>query len=391
MENQTFRSARRTLALASVAVMSMTAHAQIPDLLAAFDAGGRSLGLGSSIGATSSNPNSAINNPAGLGYANRPTFSITFRNLTESRSVWSRSFVNPDVTTDSVSGNRSLSQVGFTRPLGNNSSIGLNYSIGGFIKDQITGTNLVDGETILRNYQEEIRAKSDLFTLAWGKASADYRQSFGVGLVLATHNTRNLQQYQLFDNNGTPTDLNDDTFLSNESLNNSGQRIGFGAVAGLQFNPSADTTFGVSVRTPIQLSGGTEVSDYYGRIPGKASAGLAKRLNKGLKSSDFIIVGAQADFFFGGDEDDILSRDSSQLAFGFGAEYNYRFRDAYIPLRIGFRNVGKGGAGFQSTSALTFGLGYNPDAGSFGFDLDFGSNSRGGTDMSLSLSYRFKN
>lgn len=390
MENQPFRSIRLASVLAASLGSIAMGSAQVPDLLNAFDAGGRSLGMGGSIGASSSNPSSALNNPAGLGYAGKAMFSMTFRNLTESKSVWSRNYINPDVTTDGTNGSRALTQMGYVKPMGNNAAIGFNYSVAGFIKDQISGTNLLDGETILKNYQEEIRLKTDLFAVSWGKASSDYRQSFGVGLVVASHNTRNLQQYQLYDNNGTPSDTGDDVFLSNQSLNNSGQRVGFGAVAGLQFNPSADLSYGISVRTPIQLSGGNEVSDYYGRVPGKASFGIAKRLNKGMKASDFIILGAQADWFFGGEDDKLVSRDSSQVAFGFGAEYNYRFKDAYIPLRVGFRNVGKGGSGFQSTSALTFGLGYNPDKQNFGLDFDFGSNSRGGTDMSLSLTYRFK-
>ena len=384
----------RSIRLAMISVITLgivpLATAQVPDLLTAFDAGGRSLGLGSSIGATSSHPSAAINNPAGLGYASKPVFSMTFRNLTGSTSKWSRNYINPDISTDGTSGNRSLTEMRYARPMGHNAAIGFSFTTIGYIKDQISGTGLVDGSTILNNYQEELRLKTDLFAMSWGKSSSDYTSSFGVGLLVALHNTRDLQQYQLFDNGGTPSDTGDDTFLSNQQLNNSGQRIGFGAVVGLQFNPSADFSYGISVRSPIQLTGGDEVADYYGRIPGKASFGVAKRLNKGAKSSDFMVLGGQLDWFFGGESNKIVSRDASQLVVGVGAEYNYRFRDAYIPLRVGFRNVGKGGSGFQSVSALTFGLGYNPDQQNFGLDFDFGSNSRGGTDMSLSLVYRFK-
>lgn len=365
-------------------------HAQVPDLLTAFEATGRNLGLGSGIGATSSNPASTVNNPAGLGYANRAAFSVTLRNLTGSKSKWSRNYLNPDVSTDGVSGNRSVTQVGLIRPLRGNAAIGLNYSVAGFIKDQVTGTGLLDGGTILNNYQEELRLKTDLFTVSWGQATRDYTRSFGVGVVFASHNTRDWQQYQLFDNNSTPNDTGDDTFLANVSLSNSGTQSGIGVVAGLQFNPNADFSYGLSVRSPIALSGGSEVKDYYKRIPGKASFAVAKRMQTAKRSDDFILLGGQLDWYFGGSNTALVNRDSSQIGLGVGAEYNYRLRGAYVPIRMGFRNIGKGGDGFSSFSAFTFGFGYNPDQQNFGIDVDFGSNSRGGTDMSLMMSYRFK-
>lgn len=108
------------------------------------------------------------------------------------------------------------------------------------------------------------------------------------------------------------------------------------------------------------------------------------------RSDDFILLGGQLDWYFGGSNTALVNRDSSQIGLGVGAEYNYRLRGAYVPIRMGFRNIGKGGDGFSSFSAFTFGFGYNPDQQNFGIDVDFGSNSRGGTDMSLMMSYRFK-
>lgn len=390
MEFKLVRTFRVTFACVFCFAIFGTAQAQIPDLLNAFEASGRNLGMGSGIGASSSNPSSAINNPAGLGYANKAAFSATLRNMPESRSTLSRNYVNPDISTSTKSGNYSVTQVGLIRPLRGNSAIGLNYSVAGYVRDLATGTGLLDGGTILNNYQEDIRLKTDLFTLSWGQATRDYTRSFGVGVVFANHGTRNRQQYQLFDNNGTPNDTGDDTFISNVSLNNSGTQSGIGVVGGVQFNPNADFSYGLSVRTPITLSGGGDVSDYYKRIPGKASLAVAKRIQAARRSEDFVLVGAQADWYFGGKRSTLVDRDGSQLGFGVGAEYNYRFRSAYVPFRMGYRNVAKGGDGFGNFSAFTFGLGYNPDQQNFGIDIDFSSNSKGGTDMALMLSYRFK-
>ncbi len=391
MEVHLLSSSRKFLVVFVAGAFASQGMSQIPDLLTAFDAGGRSLGMGSSIGASGTGPNAAINNPAGLGYATSKELSLTFKNLSESTTTISRNFVNPDYSTDGQSGGRSLTQVGFSTPLNRGRGvIGLNYSVGGFISDNRTGTNLIDGDTIIKNFNEQLRAKTDFFTLGYGRATSDYRSSFGIGVVFASHSTRNLQAYQLFDNNGSPNNFGDDVFLSNQSLDNSGQMSGIGLVAGLQFNPDGNTSIGVSARSPISLNGSSEVEDYYSRIPGRLSVGAAKRLSRGGSSQDFLLVGGQVDLFFGG-SDGILNRDDSQLAFGAGAEYNYRLRNAYIPVRIGFRTIGKGGDGFQRANAFTYGLGYNPDKSDLSFGLDFGNNSQGGTDMSLSLSFRFKN
>ncbi|MBL8060587.1 MAG: hypothetical protein JNK63_07735 [Chthonomonas sp.] len=390
MEFKSVRTFRAFIGCVFCFALLGAAHAQVPDLLNAFEATGRNLGLGSGIGATSSNPASAINNPAGLGYANKAAFSVTMRNMPETTSKLSRNFVSPDISTTGKSGNYSITQVGLIRPMRGNSAIGLNYSVAGYIRDFASGTGLIDGGTILNNFQEDMRLKTDLFTLSWGQASRDYTKSYGVGVIFANHGTRNRQQYALFDNNGTPGDTGDDTFISNVFLNNSGTQSGIGVVAGIQFNPNADFSYGVSLRSPITLSGGGEVADYYKRVPGKASFAAAKRIQTARRAEDFVLIGGQVDWFFGGKRSTLVDRDGSQLGFGFGAEYNYRFRGAFVPIRMGYRNVAKGGDGFGSFNAFTFGLGYNPDQQNFGIDLDFSSNSRGGTDMALMLSYRFK-
>lgn len=386
MEITLKRNFRGWALIGAVMAVATQAPAQVPDLLTAFDAGGRSLGMGSSIGVTSTGPQTAITNPAALGYMTAPQFSVTMRNLTRSRTTLRRNFVDPDIDTEGKSGRRSVTQLGYATPIGRGGTLGFNYSVGGYIDDFKTGTNLVDGGLIYRNYQEILRAKTDYFTVSWGRANSDSSRSIGIGVTFAAHNTRNLQAYQVFDNNGTPNDTNDDTFISNQQVNNSGDRYGVGLVAGVQWNVGNDTTMGASIRTPITLSGDEEVEDYYTRIPGRVSLGAARRLNVG-REEDFALIAAQADYFFGS-SGRLLDRDN-QFVFGIGGEYHYRMRGARIPFRFGVRSIGKGGDGFKQFSSLTFGLGYNPDGSNYSFDLDFGSNSTGGMDMSLGFSYRF--
>jgi len=379
----------RTITSASALLVCAAGYSQIPDLLTAFDAGGRSLGLGSTLGASGSNTQSAITNPAGLGYSSQAQFNMTARNLTESETKISNSFVDPDYEVSGKSGKRTITHLGYIKPLGKNASLGLAYSVGGYIRDRKTGTNLTDGNLIYRNYNELLRAKTDLFAISYGKATGDFKQSFGAGLIMASHNTRNNQTYQLFNSNGT-SDTGDDTQIPVTPLENSGTLFGLGAVVGLQFNPDANTSFGFSLRTPIELSGDAAVEDYYKRIPGKFSAGIARRMDSVRSEDDSLLIGAQMDYFFGGSSAGSIHRKNNQLALGVGAEYAFRYRGGTMPIRIGFRNVGKGGDGFSQSNAFTFGFGYAPDGSNYAIDLDFGSSDRGASDLSLSLTYRFK-
>jgi hypothetical protein len=346
-----------TLALGLVA----GSQAQIPDLLSAFDAGGRSLGMGTSIGVTSANTTSALNNPAGLGFVNSSQLSLTFKNLNESKtSIARRLLPNGDFESSATSGKRSLTHVGFTKPLGKRSTLGISYTVGGFIRDLQTGTNLVEGGTTFNDYRRTLKAKTDFFTLSVGRSNSDFTRSFGIGIVLANSYAA-------------------ENIISNVSNGST------------QLNLSGDLTLGLSARTPISLSGDDESEAIYDKIPGRVSAGLAKRIQNPRRAEDFIIAGVQGDYYFGGSDKRIIERGDSQFAGGFGFEYNYRLRNAYIPFRIGFRTIQKGGAGFSNLSGFNYGIGYNPDSSNLGIELDFGNYSGGGRDMSLSLSYRFKN
>jgi hypothetical protein len=367
-----------TLALGLVA----GSQAQIPDLLSAFDAGGRSLGMGTSIGVTSANTTSALNNPAGLGFVNSSQLSLTFKNLNESKTSISRRLLpNGDFESSATSGKRSLTHVGFTKPLGKRGTLGISYTVGGFIRDLQTGTNLVEGGTTFNDYRRTLKAKTDFFTLSVGRSNSDFTRSFGIGIVLAnSYAAENI--ISNVSNGSNFSVLRSDT---------EGSTYGVGFVVGTQLNLSGDLTLGLSARTPISLSGDDESEAIYDKIPGRVSAGLAKRIQNPRRSEDFIIAGLQGDYYFGGSDKRIIERGDSQFAGGFGFEYNYRLRNAYIPFRIGFRTIQKGGTGFSNLSGFNYGIGYNPDSSNLGIELDFGNYSGGGRDMSLSLSYRFKN
>ncbi|MGE0001848.1 MAG: hypothetical protein AB7T05_07245, partial [Fimbriimonadaceae bacterium] len=58
----------RTALIALSTVVGTGAYAQIPDLLNALDAGGRSMGAGGATGVTDANTLSTYHNPAGLAF-----------------------------------------------------------------------------------------------------------------------------------------------------------------------------------------------------------------------------------------------------------------------------------------------------------------------------------
>lgn len=369
-------NARKLLLTSAGVAAGLVAHAQIPDLLTAFDAGGRAMGTGGGLAGTSTSTRAILDNPAGIGYTSAATTGLTFRNLTESRSIISGNFRDPDFRVDGQSGQRSVTHAGVALPMGRMGVLGISYQLGGFIRDTRVGNNLPDGELTVRNFRETLVAKSDFFTISLARAREDFSSAWGFGVVLANQYVRNRQTYQLFraDNSEVPT----------TPLDNRGTSYGVGVVAGYQSNVGSGRSIGLSLRSPISLQGGDEVAGYYRRIPGKASLGVAQRVKRG---DDFFLVALQGDYYFGGDEGKILSREN-QLAFGGGIEYYFKYRNATIPLRVGFRSVGDGGDGFSSLSGFTFGFGYQPDGSPFNLDVDLGSNSTGNMDMSLALTYR---
>ena len=163
--------------------------------------------------------------------------------------------------------------------------------------------------------------------------------------------------------------------------------LGIGAVAGLLLTPSSspNTSFGLSARTPIDLSGNSQTSQYYDRIPGRITFGAASRTD-GARGT-YVLYGVQASWFFGGQGNKILARDS-YASFGAGIEYGLRKWGGRVPVRFGYVSVPSGGAGFIDRNALTFGVGYRPDHSDFSLDLSLAKPVDGSEfDMSLSITY----
>lgn len=374
----------RMLSLATLAFASALAQAQIPDLLSAFDAGGRSLGVGGALTGSTADTRSVLNNPAGLGFVNQRSIGLTFRNLSESRTRISGDFSDPDYDSSLHSGDRGITHLGYITPIGTRTGFGVSFETAGFLRNTTFGTGLQDGSVFRNNYVDRIRARSDFITAAVGRTNKDQTQSVGIGLVVANQSIRNNQSYNVgtsANDNGTPV----------VPISNAGNTFGVGLVVGGQFIPKGnpDGMFSASVRTPIALNGDADVEDYVRRIPGKASLGYVQRLGMAQRPQDYVLTAFQVDYYFGASEESILSRDD-QFVFATGVEYNFRLGGGYIPVRLGYRNVGEGGRGFSSVRGITYGFGYTPDNGGYSVDLSFGSSNGGGKDMSLGLSYRIK-
>ena len=74
------------LAASSLAV-SAGAHAQVADLVTAFDAGSRTLAFGGTDHMTGADTLASVYNPAGLGYLSQRQIGLTVRNFPQSKTV----------------------------------------------------------------------------------------------------------------------------------------------------------------------------------------------------------------------------------------------------------------------------------------------------------------
>ncbi len=345
----------------------------------ALDAGGRAMGVGSSTQATDSNTLSGYYNPAGLAYITGPTLSAAFRNLPQSNNVVTGKFKDPDFSTEREVGPRRLTHIGYATPMGGG-TIGVSYTMGGFIKDFRAGNNLTDSSLIIRNFTETLQAQTDFFTLAYGKRSGN--SNFGFGLMIANQYISDQARWDTFDTNNTQ--------LGTTNVSNSGNSTGIGAIVGLQMPTGHDgkTVMGISVRTPIKLSKNSQTDPYMNKVPGRASFGLASRADNLRGGKDFAVYGAQLDYFFGADKEGSFAR-KDVLGGGIGFEYNMHRYNARIPIRFGYAFVPKGGDTTISRNTFTFGLGYRPEASNYALDLNFGIPSGGGgLDMGVGFTYK---
>jgi len=383
-------NARKLAAISSiVTVLAVQAQAQIPDLLTSFDAGGRAMGLGGGIGATSADTFSGLNNPAGLAYVSVPTIGLAIRNMPQSKTTLNSSFTSPVLDSRGEVGHIGLSHAGVVIPVkkkGGRSAgaVGLSYTVGGYIRDARTGNGAlpINATTGVVNYQELIKAKTDFFTVAYGWSNGDQSLAIGAGLVVATQFILNRQSYDVQTASGN---------VPNPPVDLSGQGTGIGAVLGIQYIPkdNQNVNLGLSIRTPINLSGNTNTAVYYDRIPGKISAGAAVRKDN-FRGDDYLVYGVQMDAFFRNYRSASLQRKRT-VNLGAGLEYNMVRGFGRIPVRLGFSVIPAAGTGFKDRNALTFGVGYRPFSSNLSVDLNFASTGSGGLDSSLLLNYRLKN
>ncbi|CAN5452928.1 hypothetical protein BH11ARM2_BH11ARM2_28500 [soil metagenome] len=367
-----------------------TGYAQVPDLLTAFDAGSASAGAGGAFQGLAADPSSAHTNPAGLGYAYPRTLQLTRRNVPESRSSVSGNYNSLVRSSTGDSGTQEFTSIGYTLPAsaikrGAPGMLAFTYHVGGPIDDLGSGPSggaipVASGLNVI-NFQEERHARTEFYTIAYGRTYGQGNLSVGLGLTYAQQKTSFKQTGDVVDDNGQPINgvL---TFPDQKSRGG-----GFGLIAGLQYSPtsSPDITFGASVRTPISVGS----NSLYEVIPGFVMLNAAYRL-PGLRSGrpDYAVVGAQSQTFFGGKRSLYFDR-KTQSTWGLGVEYSLFLGNVRLPLRIGYLSIPSGGDGFASREGLTYGLGYRPAGGNYSFDANFMRVSGGSTDLSLTVSYRF--
>lgn len=376
------------------AVMAAASHAQVPDLLNALDAGSHSLGAGGSLHATSADTFSAYYNPAGLGYLDRREIEIAYRNVPNSNSTVSNSYDDQVRSTQTHDGPNDLTHVGVAMPLSNlrrgaPGTVALTYTMGGYIDDSgaiPNGSALPVASGLgIANYRDHIEARSNFFTLAYGRTNASQTLSYGLGLIYLEQQIQFQQSGTFIDNNGNP--------VSGYSLPDVSSTLhGFGAIAGLQYSPARNPnlSLGLSYRTQINLSGDDDAESYYGRVPARLIGGAAYRFGSLRRDhNDFMVLGLDIQHFFATDESMYFDR-GDQTVTGVGLEYFLDNGGSQIPLRIGYQAVPAGGGfDYASRNAFTYGIGYRTRDGKYGLDLNYVHPDNGGGDVAITASYRY--
>lgn len=364
------------LLLAGVALCA-TAPAQIPDLMNALDAGGRAMGIGGGSAVTDGNTLSALANPAGLAYIASPTLGVNFRNLPKSLNTISGQLNDPDYATRATAGKFALTHFGYALPAFGG-TVGLSYTVTGYLHDTTTGTNLQNGVLQARNLARQTRAQTDMFAISYGRKGKGL--NWGAGIVFANQYINGREVYQLFDAGNNQ--------VGNVDSTSNGNATGIGMVVGVQGTDAKNpnTSWGLSIRTPIDLSNNANTQAYYDRIPGKLSFGFASRAM--AAGQDFWVYALQGDYYFGGQENKIIPR-KNHLAFGGGVEYNFHRFGGRIPVRFGLSAVPSGGAGFDDRTTFTLGIGYRPNSMPLTIDFNFAKpTGKGPFDMAVGITYR---
>ncbi len=376
-------SARKlSFVVGGIAALSVSALAQVPDLMNALDAGGRAMGVGGSLYGTSADTLSSYYNPAGLGYINQGQIGLTYRNLPKSRTTARDEFSDMEFDSSGRRGSNALAHVGLAYPLNNGrrGTIGVSYNIGGFIDDERRNGGVRVGGNPVNFYSETLKARSDYFTVAYGKANSSQNFSWGAGLQFVRQRIAN--DITLVDNSNN--------VLLDGDVDETGS--GVGLVLGAQFIPknNPNVSFGFSYRTEIDLNGNSDTKSLYDKIPARLLGGVAYRQDGLRGGRDFIVYGLQLQHFFAGRSSQVFDRNAQTTA-GFGLEYSYQTQGFRLPLRLGYNVVPGGGDDYGTRNGFAFGIGYRPNDSRFGIDFNFVAPEKGGYDLGISLNYRFGN
>ena len=365
--------ARKLAVVGASLGLSGLALGQAPDLLTAFDSGGRAMGLGGAGAVNDSSTYSALDNPAGLAFVFAPTYSLGFRNLPDRQSAIFGNLANPDRQEIDNYGRTTFTHYGVAIPFAKG-ALGLSYTLGGYYLETTFAGNLTSNGDPVTGYLRSRKFQTDYFTGSYGFSQGP--SNLGVGVVIAHQYSRDTERYTVTQGTG-----------SNEVLSGaSGSLYGVGLVAGIQRDYGSRLNIGASVRTPIELDGDADAEALLPRLPGKASLGFAGRIDRPGRQ-DFLIWSIQGDYWFGGDDGSAYPRDDF-LSFGAGAEFNLVRGANRIPIRLGYASRPAGGAGFTSRDALTFGLGWRPADQPFFLDLSLAQPDKGKMDAALTISYR---
>jgi hypothetical protein len=365
----------RKLVIVSLAAAFAAADAQVPDLLTAFDAGGRAMGAGGAFNNTSADTLSSTYNPAGLGYVNGKVAGVGVRNFPKTNTTVTGPLNNLRLDSRTGSGGLRTSHGGYVTPLsGGRGTLGVSWTVGGYMNDEQLGTNLPNG---IAQYFDAVRAITNFINVSYGKANPDMSFSWGVGLVLVAQQVYNRQFIRFTDPNIPIVD----TEVEDEAL-------GIGVQGGIMITPRnrPNMTYSLSVRSPIQLKATGAVA-LYQRIPARIAAGLVFRQDGFRGGRDFAVYGAEVQHFLSTRSSDRIIQDRHTTAH-IGVEYNYHWNRTVIPIRLGYAYIPAGGDNFANRNTFTFGLGYRPIDKNWSVEFNFGRPNGGGSDTSIFVTYK---
>jgi hypothetical protein len=376
----------------------LAAGAQVSDLLNAFDAGSSASATGNALLGFGANSSQSVHNPAVLAYVDRREVSASYRNLPRSVSVVGGTFDDLERSTEPETGNSTLTHLGYVFPAsairrGASGSAAVSYTVTGYMEDEgFTQTNSVlpvGGGVGIQNYGDRRFLRTDRLTLGYGRANALGNFAIGINLDIVQTRTSFRQTGTVVDNNNQPFPEGSAP-LTLPDVSSTGYGVGL-TIGALYSDPNQpNITYQASLATPVDLSGNGSTSSYFDVIPGRFSLGAAARTPGFRRNArDFAVVGIQADQYFGGKSSRFFDR-SAYTAFGIGAEYNADFGSARVPFRLGYRAQPAGGEGFTSRNGFSYGFGYRPTNDQFAVDFTYNRPDRGGTDIIITATYRFR-